>query len=100
MRGHGGKSDVLGVPQEDAARAGFGVGTLDKVLVWGDRHKSHTGIFKVLSRYATNVMSDGSLDDATGLAQDVEVDLSGGAPTSNEFRPANQAVRYLIRAIS
>ena len=99
LRGYGGNSDALGSPQEDAVRAGFGVGTLDKVLVWGDRYRSHTGIFKVLSSSPTNVMSDGSIDDATGLAQDLEVDLSGGAPTSVEFRPVNMAVRYLIRSL-
>ena len=99
LRGYGGNSAALGLTQEDAVRAGFGVGTLDKVLVWGDRFRSHTGIFKVISSSRTNVMSDGSIDDGTGTAQDLEVDLSGGVPTSNEFRPVNQAVRYLIRAI-
>lgn len=45
--------------------------------------------------YATAVV-DGARED--GRANTIQMDISRVVPTSNEIRPVNQAVRYLIRA--
>ena len=98
LRGQGGNSGSLETQQDDAVRTGYGIGELKNILTYG--RAEQTGIFKSLSYGKTRVMSDGSTDDWTGTVQNIEVNLSGGFSESNEFRPINMAVRYLIRAIS
>ena len=55
-------------------------------------------MFKVRNSSKSNVMSDNSYDDWTGTRQIIDVDLSIGMPKSNEIRPINKAIRWLIKA--
>ena len=81
LRGHGGNSAVLGVRQGDAIRN-----------ITGSFTGTYTGISGVFYRITGGDIKAGSEGELIGL------DVSRQVPTANENRPANQAVRYLIRA--
>ena len=81
LRGHGGNSDALGVRQGDAIRN-----------ITGSYTGTYTGISGVFYRITGGDIKAGSEGELIGF------DVSRQVPTANEDRPANQAVRYLIRA--
>ena len=81
LRGHGGNSDALGVRQGDAIRN-----------ITGSFTGTYTGISGVFYRITGGDIKAGSEGELIGF------DVSRQVPTANEDRPANQAVRYLIRA--
>ena len=81
LRGHGGNSDALGVRQGDAIRN-----------IIGSFTETYTGISGVFYRITGGDIKAGSEGELIGF------DVSRQVPTANEDRPANQAVRYLIRA--
>ena len=81
LRGHGGNSAALGIQQGDAIRN-----------ITGSFTGTYTGISGVFYRITGGDIKAGSEGELIGL------DVSRQVPTANENRPANQAVRYLIRA--
>ena len=92
LRGLGGNSAGLGQIQADAGRNAAGAFDAMSEYVFSGA----TGPFT--RRWRAN-WSDGS-DDRVGIYE-YFFDLSrvwGAEHTANEFRPANQAVRYFIRA--
>lgn len=88
LRGHGGNSAALGVTQGDAIRnirgtiAGYngGIRAMDGAFVQG------------WSEYAT------SAGNNFNIPSGVYFDASRVVPTSEENRPVNVAVRYLVRS--
>ena len=88
LRGHGGNSAGLGVTQGDAIRnirgtiAGYngGIRAMDGAFVQG------------WSEYAT------SAGNNFNIPSGVYFDASRVVPTAEENRPANTAVRYLVRS--
>lgn len=81
LRGHGGNSAALGIQQGDAIRN-----------ITGSFTGTYTGISGVFYRITGGDIKAGSEGELIGL------DVSRQVPTANENCPANQAVRYLIRA--
>ena len=98
LRGVGGNSAGLGQIQADAGRD---VGAQARwVSLWAKWYGSLRADGAVSARYLGN-WSDGG--DSQDGGYEFTLNLSnawGAAHTSNEFRPANQAVRYFIRAKS
>ncbi|WP_018704784.1 hypothetical protein [Anaeromusa acidaminophila] len=86
MRGYGGNSDALGVPQGDAIRniTGYTGASLPNAAGW------MTGAF---SRAGTGGV--GWYQDVSG---GTSFDASRVVPTANENRPINKSVRFLIKA--
>ena len=87
LRGHGGDSAALGVRQGDAIRnitGSFG------------QHGSASagGVFYRTGGCAEDIRSSYGTWSGNGVG----FDLSRVVPTAEENRPANQAVRYLVRA--
>lgn len=100
LRGVGGNSAALGVTQGDAIRniTGSVYGSGDSYdEFFGDDSISASGAFSVSNyRYQQGVSNTG--DRAANRPQSFVFDASRVVPTSNENRPMNRAVRYLIRA--
>ena len=89
LRGQGGSSAALGVKQDDAGRnitGDFGVSS---------RWPGASGAFYESGRSGTS--HSGGTDARITYAIDASRSW-GSAHTSDEFRPVNTAVRYLIRA--
>ena len=91
LRGFGGNSAALGVAQGDAIRNMTGQGGL---TIQNGYAGPITGVFKSDSRYYDATSATGTNWPGVGIA----FDASRQVPTANENRPANIAVRYLIRA--
>lgn len=102
LRGHGAQtsthygtvshqSGALGAIQGDTIRDLANVGTIDGLITIGP---SASGAFSVSRSVWGGHSWGGGADNITSFA----LNLSKAVPTSNEIRPVNMAVRYLIRA--
>ena len=99
LRGQGGKSEPLGVKQEDAGRNITGTFSSDALFtgLYGDYP---TGAFFMETKAGGHISSVGQsgrevmkLDASRGWGSAHTTDAETG-----EFRPVNVSVRYLIRA--
>ena len=97
LRGHGGESDSLGTKQEFATLDYNGKGYIH--IGWGG-HLDASGAFKYVGSWGISVPA-ATWGGWTTNQYMIDVSPSSyGVPVDNEIRPANMAVRYLIRAIS
>ena len=93
LRGHGGNSAALGTRQGYAMKDFLGHGELE-VSFGGTLNGS--GIFKYLNNRI--ILAPAASWGPIGSSS-YGIDLSaGGLPVSNEVRPDNMAVRYLVRS--
>ena len=91
LRGHGGNSAALGVQQGDAIRQLTGI----TGAVQGSALENYSGAFYVAT-HAPESIGYGGVYSRHHVT--IGFDASRVVPTANENRPANTAVRFLIRA--
>ena len=86
-------SGKLGVTQGDSIRSGTGYGELELFCAGAIVRKS--GVFSKSYTSSRSRDQSGWSGAPNGI---VIFDMSTNTPTSNEIRPVNTAVRYLIRS--
>ena len=91
LRGHGGNSAALGVQQGDAIRQLTGI----TGAVQGSALENYSGAFYVAT-HAPESIGYGGVYSRHHVT--IGFDASRVVPTANENRPANTAVRFLVRA--
>ena len=94
LRGRGGNAAALGVTQGDAIRNISGTSTVYGLIEPTTNDGIASGAFFFPGRNNSGIQQITRMTNAN-----LSFDASRVVPTANENRPANQAVRHLIKAL-